>query len=1015
MKLLQFIVKRKILIGLIFAFIVVAGIISTDKIGKKLLPTQTMDGVVVQLVAGNLEALNIEEQIVTPLEQRFKDIDGFEEMESTINLGISSTRVYFEEGKGEKGHEEIQSILNSLSPQLNGLQDYYTFQMSSDQPFEFFMEISNGDLDEMTSFAKNVLKTKLEALPEVREVALTGLKEYEVNVQLDQEKLNEHDVNPTQIFNLIQNSNTTTSLGEFTEEENTPLLRWDTTYSNIEDLKHLPIPTINGNVNLDEIADITLEPVSKVSTIWKEGETDLILVEIGRVSDVTQIEMAKAVRAEVEEIRNENLVKGFHLNEIVAQSDYVESSIDGVQGNVLIGGIIALVMLLLFLRNIRATIIIGFAIPSSILLTFTAMWLFDQSFNMVTLIALGLGIGMMVDSSIVILESIYQKKEQGLSNFDAVIQGTKEVASAVVASMLTTIVVFVPIGFVEGEIGLIVSVLAIIVAITIISSVVVSFTLIPTLAEKFLKVEVTKKKTQVKPFITFYGSIVRWITKKLWHRLIVILLFIAIFIGSISLLSKIPMNVMPDIYNRYAELIVTMEAGLSEEKANETITEMGNRLSAIEDVETNYVIKDANSLIVLVNMTKDEKITREQKDVNEDIMSSLRGMTDNYPIESVAGMMGGGGGYPVHVLLKGQDFDKLNRLASNFITELNKIDGIVGANHSNENQSEAKKVMLNESALEEDGIASLQIKQMIENFSLSMPVGEMQINEEYAPITMSLGEPLATEVQLLNKEIKTLNGTEKLSKYISLETISAPNQIVHHDTERVIVIRADIENRDLGAVNRDVQQVIEQFNLPTNYTLSLAGQLEDQQQAMNEMVLVLLTAIFLVYVVMAVQFNHLAHPIVVMSVIPMTFVGAILGLLVTQQELNIMSGVGVIMLIGIILNNAILLLDRTKQLRNDGQSIGDALVEAGKNRLRPIFLTTFTTAGGMLPLALASGTAGNFQSPLAIVIISGLLFGTFITLVLVPSVYMIFNDIARGFKKIFSKSNKKVISNSIEG
>ncbi|WP_194841280.1 efflux RND transporter permease subunit [Salinibacillus xinjiangensis] len=1011
MRFIEFIVKRKILIGLIFVFIVVAGILSTSSLDKKLLPTQVEDGVIVNLAAGNLDALQIEEEIVTPLEKRFSSIEGFERMSTNIQVGNSTVQVFFDEGKGEEGLREIQAIMNTHQQQLTGLEDFSAIQLSTDQPYEFFMEMSNGNLDEMTRFASDILKPRLEELQEVREVDISGLKEYEAIVELDKDQLTEYNLEPTYISNLIQITNNTSTVGTLSDEENTPLLRWDTTYSNTEELKSLSIPTQNGNISLDDIATVSVQPINKITSTWKEGDSNLLLIQIGRVSDVTQIDMADAVRSEIQAIRDEGLVDGFELNEIVAQSDYVESSINGVQSNILIGGLVALVILILFLRNLRATTIIGLSIPSSILLTFVVMNLFHYSLNIVSLIALGLGIGMIVDSSIVILESIYRKKEQGLTKYESVIQGTKEVASAVIASMLTTIVVFLPIGFLGGEVGQVVTVLSIVVAIALTSSVVVSFTLIPTFSEKFLKVKPKRIRKKERRIVKFYSACVSWLLQKIWRRISVLILFVMMFIGTMTLVTNIPMNVMPDIYNRYAELVVTLESGLSQEKTEETVDEISNRLSNVTDIETHYVIRDTNYLLLLVNMTKDENITRDQKEVNEEILGELRELQNDYPISNIASALSAGGGSPVQVTVQGEDFQELDKLVAELTGELNKVEGIVGITNTNKNKSETKQIVLKQDNIQDDGLTSSQIKQFVEQLSFEIPMGTIATStDDTTPLKLTLDDSLLTENQLMDMEIPTLNGEKVLSNYISLETRKSPNQITHEDGIRSITVSADIEGRDLGSVNRDVQNVIESLDTPESYEVSLAGDLEAQQESMNEMLIVLATAIFLVYCVMAVQFNHLAQPLIVMSVIPMTFVGAILGLLMTNQELNMISGVGLLVLIGIILNNAILLLDRTNQLRKTGQPIKYALVEAGKNRIRPIFMTTFTTAGGMLPLALATGTAGNFQSPLAIVVIFGLLFGTLITLILVPSVYMLFHDVRQGLKKIFKRSEHKDVS-----
>src|SRR5690606_2594744 len=267
----------------------------------------------------------------------------------------------------------------------------------------------------------------------------------------------------------------------------------------------------------------------------------------------------------------------------------------------------------------------------------------------------------------------------------------------------------------------------------------------------------------------------------------------------------------------------------------------------------------------------------------------------------------------------------------------------------------------------------------------------LQNQGETIPVRLSWTKIPASKEDLLEMKLN-VNGEEKpLSTYIELKSVQSPTEIIHSNGERLVTISADIKDRDLGAVNRDIQKAMNGFEVPTGYTLSTGGDLEQQQELMMEMLFVFAIAIFLVYMVMAIQFNHLGHPLIVMSVIPITIIGIILGLFITQMELNLISGMGIIMLVGIVLNNAILLVDRTNQLRKEGYSVEEALIGAGIDRIRPIFMTTLTTVGGMLPLALESGASGNYQAPMATVIISGLTFATLITLLLIPAVYRLFS------------------------
>ena len=640
------------------------------------------------------------------------------------------------------------------------------------------------------------------------------------------------------------------------------------------------------------------------------------------------------------------------------------------------------------------------------------MWLLDYSFNILSLISLGLGIGMMVDASIVILESIYKKKEEGLEGLDAVVQGTKEVASAVIASMLTTIVVFVPIGLMDGENGQFMVIISVIIAITLISSVIISFTLIPALSDKFLK---ERKKKRQSIIIQKYGNFLRTIVKKKRYSFTILFVFLLMFIGSLFLISRIPTNIMPDMLNRYSELSIDLETGVSSNEKKEIIQEISATLANIEDIESSYMMDNGSSLFAIVNMTKGEAITRDQKVVNEEVLSKLRELQEHYPLKNVQSLMSVNMGSTVQVELKGEDYDTLQAVASDFSNQLRELDGVSAVSTSIDRTSIEKVIELNSEKMNDSGLTQEQVKYFTEEAFLDMPLGEIRWEETTMPLSIRWQDPTSDEQSLFDLDIPTRNGIEALSTFINLIEVQMPNEISHINGERYITISADVENMDLGTINREIQQVINDFSTPSGYSLSVAGDLEVQQELIMDLLVIFFMSIFLVYLVMAVQFSHLAHPLIVMSIIPMTVVGVILGLFITQQELNVMSGMGIIVLIGIVLNNAILLIDHANQLRRQGISPNEAIATAGMDRIRPIFMTTLTTIGGMLPLALAIGTDGNYQASMAIAIVFGLLFSTLITLVLIPTVYRLFNAFGNGWKRIFRRKNTNQVEEKVAG
>ncbi|QFT89021.1 Swarming motility protein SwrC [Bacillus sp. THAF10] len=1014
MSFLNGILKRKIAVGLMVVFVFVIGLYALLKIDQELMPPIAFDMTIIQIDAGEMPVLDVEEKITKPIEQILSGLDGVESHSSASYIGKSSITVMIEEGRGDEVHKAIDAAVSPLQSQINGVQYINSFQLTTAQEYEFYMDLSSDNMQEITDFAKNVVEPRLETLPEVSDVKFDGVEENEVVITFDNDKLVEVGLSAEQVIQVIQQSDVITSFGELSEETNQPTVRWNTSLTNVEDVKSILIPTMQGAEELGELAEIQTQVRDISSGVWKNGSQDVILVQIGRNPEFTQIEMAEAVREEIRKIKEEGLVTGFEFEEIVTQADYVKEAVEGVSNNILIGGILALVVLLLFLRNLRATFIIGISIPLSILLTFASMWVLDYSFNMLSLIALGLGIGMMVDASIVILESIYRKKEQGIKGTEAVLTGVKEVASAVLASMLTTIVVFLPIGLLGGEAGKFMIILSVVVIVTLVSSVIVSFTLIPSLSQKFLKVSHRKKGNGNGKVANKYGQFISWLTGKKRRRYSIIALFILMFIGSMAVVTKVPMTIMPDMYNRYSELMVAVEKGVTPQEKNEIAEAIHEKLSAIPDVKEGFVLDQIEFMFLLVNMTPEEEATLEQKEVNERILNELLELKEEYPVLDVTSVMAMGAGYPVQIEVSGENIEELSRITDSLSDELDNIEGIIGTSNSFGSLLNEELIVLDSSAMKEDGITPLVVYGELTKLTTQLPIGSLQ-DEASTPIIVAPSTKFSNKSDILNVEITTPKGEKKLSTYVSFEQAKTPTQIDRVDGERVVKVLANIENRDLGSVNRDVQNLIDDFEVPEGYSVSVGGSLEEQQEMIMDMLLIIGIAIFLVYVVMAVQFNHLLHPIIVMTIIPMTFTGVILGLLITQRELSVMSGMGVIMLIGIVLNNAILLIDRAKQLRESEMDASSAIVEAGVNRLRPIFMTTLTTVGGMLPLAISTGAASNYQAPLATVVIAGLLFSTLITLVLIPAVYMMFHDIGAGLRKMRKKKTKKVDESKIAG
>jgi multidrug efflux pump subunit AcrB len=747
-----------------------------------------------------------------------------------------------------------------------------------------------------------------------------------------------------------------------------------------------------------------LEESRNSQELWRDGNANYVWVSIGRTNDVTQAEMTEAVRAELDKIKGEGQAEDFIIEETIVQSDFVKDSIGSLQTNVIFGGVLVVVVLLLLLRNFGATAIIGMSIPVTVLLTFLLMALFDLSVNLISILALGIALGMIVDSSIVILESIYKKKELGLDDRTATLQGTKEVFTPVLASTMTTMTVFLPIGLISGEIGEFAKILSIVIVFSQITSVIISFTLIPVLSEKLLKVKKKEKKEKENKLFTKYNQYIDWISKNTKRKLGVMFLFILVAASSLLLTFAVPVTLVPDFYNRQAEFYVGLEQNTTPEERERVAQGISDFLTDTPDVEGYNVRKlDRNRMYIYVKMTPEEQATKSQDEINQSIHENLKRMSDEYPVTSSGSVT-----YPIQISIKGLEFNQIQSITENVITELSKIDGVQGLTSTLENSQEEKIVRVNRSNLLGDGLSPADIKEELELLSVNKQLGSITTEGNELPVYLSFGTDLEDPAVLEDVTITTINGDEPLSKYVSYESVSSPYEIKHQNGERTIQVVGDIEGRDMGAVSNEIEKVVSQFQLSPGYSIELGGGIQQQQESSNEMYLVLALALLLVFAIMSIQFNSLIHPIVVMFVIPMTLTGVLIGLFITQTELNLLSAMGMLILIGIVVNNGILLIDRIKQLRLKDMPRYESIKTACKERIRPILITFITTVFGAIPLAITTGHAGQYQKPMAIALIFGLSFSVFVTLMFVPVVYVLFEDAVNKIKKTISKKSHSV-------
>lgn len=1012
MKILQTLINRRIIIVLLCAFIVITGAYSFTKLDVELLPDISFRTAVIEIQAGELSSEDVEEYITTPIEQRISSINEIESYESVSTIGYSSIAVTFENDDFEDAFNEMESIVNGMYAELPGVTSREIYKMGMGSDYDYFLDVHGGDMNEMSAFVDNIVKPRLNALPEVGDIATFGLPTSVVDINIKEAELTEHQINVQQIIHSLQEENVNVSFGEVQDDGEHVNLRWNTEINELEELKRLPIQSSERIIELQDIADVEIVQNTSASLgSWKNGAPN-ISIQISSSGSATAVDLSQAVKKEVEAIKNEGHADGFVFEELVSTGDFIQNAIDEVKVNVLIGGILALVVLFILLRSFKAMVIIGFSIPASILLTLICMYLLDYTINLMTLIALGLGIGMMVDASIVILEAIYKKMNSGLSRMKSCVEGIKEVGNAVIATMLTTIVVFLPIGIMGGDGGELMIILVTIIVVSLVSSVFVSFTVIPVMAYSIVPVRKKEKNTNSKIY-DVYEKIISWQSKRKWRRWVVTFVFLIMLIGSAVLGTKnLKVDLLPDMYYRQSEIFLSLEKGVTPEEQRNIAEAVHQGLKDMDDIKDYLVLSLSNEILYsFVNMIPEEEATLTQAEINQNIDDFLANLKDDHPIKSTSMMDMYGPGSPVQVRVTGENLNVLQSKAAKIEQELKDIEGLYDIGHSIQNTIIEKEIVVNEDKIIEDGLTPSQIRNQLQLVLSKQPIGQVKFDGDHLPIMVSMDKDIESIEDLENYSIFIPHGEGTLSNYVNFEEKQIPIEIDHYNGERSVVVHANYDGMDLGEINRKVQDKIKNMD-QSDVRISVAGDLSEQTEMLLDLAFILLLALFLVYVVMAIQFNSFTSPLVIMFIIPMSIIGVFLGLYITDVEFSIMAGMGVVMFIGIVLNNAILLVDRTKQLRQQNLEIGEALINAGKDRIRPIFLTTLSTVAGMLPLALATGNSSSYQVPMATVVISGLLFATIVSLIFLPAIYLIVDDIFGWPKRIrerkkLKKANKK--------
>ncbi|GAB4073170.1 efflux RND transporter permease subunit [Barrientosiimonas marina] len=1010
MKLVKSSVKRPVGVIMIVLAIIALGTVSVRNLNVDLLPDIDLPIAVVATSYPEAAPEEVEDLISRPVESSVSSIEGIDTVQSQSQSGSSLVMMMFNSGTDLDQamldvRENIDKVKGSL-PESAG--DPSVLRFDPDQMPVMQVSLTGDDATKLTQVADDQIVPFLERQNGVASVNVEGAKDREIQLELDQAKLQEYGVTANSISQALKNSNQSSSAGTVKKGNKDLQLRVIGEFDSLDEIRNTLVPTESDEtVHVDDVADVNDTYKGSSGETMVNGDQAVVL-SIMKKTDANTVSVADTIHNSMSNVQ-EDLPSGVSADVVIDTSDSIKMSIRSVIQNILIGGIISFLILLLFLKSFRATLVIGVSIPIAIISTFSLMYFTGETLNVLTLGGLALGLGMMVDSSIVILEHIYTYRQRGYSLKDAAIKGASELTPAVIASTTTTLVVFLPMIFVDGIAANLFAPLAITISFALIASLVVAITLVPMLSSKLL-VKATENSgkrywfSRVLDRVTNgYQSALKWV---LGHRKTTVFGTLALIVGSLLLIPAIGASFIPSSDQGQLQVTVKTDTGSTKEHTEDVTEKVNTRLGDYDDVlETTYlnVGGDAsNQASYMMELTSSSERSQSTEEVVQSMTEDLKSVPGaDITVQSTNSASGLGD--PVQISLSGPEHDVLNDLAAEVTDEISQVDGVSNPASSAEKGTPQMHIDIDSEKAAMYGLTAQQITGQLQLQFTGQTAAKYREDGSEMDVTLKYPEDERSTISdLEDVSIQSKSGASvPLKSVVTLEETQGPATLQREDQQPQLNVTSEIAGRDLGSVTNDIQDRLDSMNFPEGYDYNIGGQAEDMASSFKDLSVALVFSIFLVYAVMAVQFENFLFPFVIMFSLPTTIIGVLFGFFITGLPLSIPAFIGIIMLAGIVVNNSIVLVDYINILRGEGYGSDryTAIIEAGASRLRPILMTTLTTILAMVPLGLALGEGAEMQQPLAITIIFGLTVSSIFTLLFIPVVYTLFDDLTAKFTR----------------
>jgi HAE1 family hydrophobic/amphiphilic exporter-1 len=1010
-------INRPITTFMIFTAVIVVGIYALIKMPVDLYPEIDPPYISVMTTYPGASALDIETNITKILEDALNTVDNVKEVTSTSTDNLSVITLKFNWGSNlDEATNQMRDVIDRVYDYMPEDVDRPTILKfnTSMMPIVFYAVTANESYPGLDKILEEKIINPLNRIDGVGSVSMIGAPKRIIYIEADPRRLDAYNLTIEQIGGIIASENLNMPSGNVKMGDMDYQLRIQGEFTDSRQLADLVVGNYNGipiylrdvAVVRDSLKDLSLD--EKIN-----GKTGLRMF-VMKQSGANTVKVAREVNKNLNELKK-TLPPDIQINQILDTSSFIKGAISNLSQTLIYAFIFVVLVILVFLGRWRATFIIALTIPVSLIVAFIYLFITDNSINVISLTSLSIAIGMVVDDAIVVLENITRHIERGSSPREAAIYATNEVWLAVIITTLVVVAVFFPLTLVGGMTGMMFNQLGWIVTITVVASTFAAISLTPMMSSRMLKLrkkEVKMKKFSygrtIEPLLNklddFYAKTLTWVLR---HKAFVLISLSIVFIASLFSLKFVGTDFMPQTDESRLSISMELQTGTRVEETMKTARKLENiiqekfpevellNVSTGSDDEGGmfslFIGSGSNIINVMMRLTHVDERERTVWDIADEMRDIVKAFPEvvTFNISTTGAGMGMGGESNVAIEIFGYDFNTTNRIAEEFRQRLSNMPETKNIVVSRKNDKPELQVVLDREKMALHGLNSATVSTMIRNRVNGMIASRFKEEGEEYDIRIRLSEEYRNSITLL-EELTIMNQQGKkikLKEIGSIEEYWGPPSIQHKRKERIVTVSAIPNGISLSELAKKIIKLTDEVPVPQDVLVNVGGSYEDQQESFQDLMLLMLMSLILVFIVMASQFESFTMPFIIMFSIPFAFTGVMLALFITGSTLNIVAGLGAVLLIGIVVKNGIILVDFTNLMRDRGMRLYDAIVAAGRSRLRPVLMTALTTILGMVPLAFSTGEGSEIWRPMGITVIGGLVFSTIITMIIVPVMY----------------------------